>query len=263
MGFFISNMVRAFFLGLTQGRLARAPRGALKRYYQQFSRCASIFALVTDVAVLTVGASLKRKEKLSGRLADLLSAVYIGSAAMKFYELESKSEMLPFLQWSCEDLLYRFQSQLHEFLLNMPNRWLSALLRMLVLPLGRRIKPPNDHLGTKVAKLLLYPSQVRARLSQHVYTRNTPHNPIGLIESVLDQVIAIEPLEKKLKDVMREHKIKGKTFEETVHQAKDANFITAKEAERLLKVREARMKIINVDDFSPEELRPQFLSDEE
>ncbi len=262
IGYFISNATRAFWLGLSKGRLTLAPRGELKKYYQQFSQYAAAFAFVADMAMISIGGKLKRKERLSGRLGDLLSFLYLGSAAIKFYELNAEPEMLPFVRWACEDLLYRIQTQLHEFLLNMPARWLAGLLRMIVFPLGRRLKPPSDRLGTEIANLLVYPSRARERLSQHVYIRNTPNNPIGLIETVLNQVIAAEPLEKKLREVSRENKIKGKTYEETVGLAQEARLISAEEAHQLLHVRAARMSIINVDDFALEEITRRFVHEE-
>lgn len=258
VGFIISNQVRAFFLALTCGRLACAPKGELKRYYQELSRYCAAFALVADVAMLTMGGTLKRKEKLSARLGDLLSLLYMGSASIKYYELLEEKEGLPFVRWVCEEILYRLQTQLNGFLTNMPNRWLSWILRLIVFPLGRRAKPPSDDLSSEVAKYLLYPSRIRARLSNHAYVSDTANNPIGSIASVLEKVIAVEPLEKKLHQAIKQHVIKGKNYEEKVANGVTANVITASEGKQLLDAFNARMSIINVDDFAPEELVSRF-----
>jgi len=199
LGFIMSNRTRAFFLGLSKGRLARAPKGALKRYYQQFSQYSAAFAFVSDVAMIAIGGKLKREEALSARLGDLLSLLYMGSSAIKYYELQGDDEAFPFIQWVCEDLLYQLQTQLDGFLLNMPNRFLANILRMTVFPLGRRLKPPSDRLGQAVAQLLLHPSRVRADLSRHLYVKDSPYNPIGQMDAILQQVIAVEPLEKLLR----------------------------------------------------------------
>jgi len=255
LGFMASNKVRAFVLGITKGYGARAPKGPLKRYYQQFSRFSAAFAFVADGALVSMGGALKRKEKLSARLGDTLSLLYMGSAVMKYYELEADEEGLPVVQWICDDLLYRLQTQLDGFLLNMPNRFFAWSMRRAVFPLGLRLHPPADRLTRAVATLLLYPSRVRARLAQHVYTKPTEHNPIGSIESVLEQVIAAEPLEKKLRQAKRDHVIQGDTFAEKVAAAVEQSIVSATEAEQLLSAFEARMQIIHVDDFDISELK--------
>jgi acyl-CoA dehydrogenase len=254
IGYFISNFARAFLLGLTGGRLARVPAGDLKYYYRQLSRYAAIFSLIADVAMLKMGGKLKRKEKLSARLGDLLSIIYMGSAAIKYYELQDEKELLPIMQWACDELLYQMQTQLYEFLSNFPYRGSVFILRLAVFPLGRRLKPPTDKLGADVVELLMRPSRARARLTQHVYTQAVPHNPIGTIESVLQQVIAAEPLEEKLYQEGKRMKIKGNNFTEKVNAGLEAGIITKAEAEQLLAAEAARLTITNVDDFSPEEL---------
>lgn len=263
IGFIISNKSRAFFLALTQGYLAHAPKGELKHYYQKLSRYCCAFALVADVALLTMGAKLKRKEKLSARLSDLLSLLYMGSAVIRYYELENEKEGLPFVRWVCDEIMYRLQTQLNGFLLNMSNRCLSWMLRVLVFPLGQRSKPPSDHLSSEVAKYLVYPSRIRDRLSEHCYVKNTKHNPIGLITTVLKKVIATEPLEKKLHHAIKEHIVKGKNYEEKIANAVMAKVITKDEAKQLLDTFVARMSIINVDDFAPGDLVSWFSQQDE
>ncbi|OGO93446.1 MAG: hypothetical protein A3F41_01005 [Coxiella sp. RIFCSPHIGHO2_12_FULL_44_14] len=254
IGLIISNKVRAFLLSVSKGHWASVPRGPLKRYYQQFSQFSAVFALLADMAMLSIGGALKRKEKLSSRLGDLLGFLYLGSAVIKYYELENEEEAWPLVQWVCEDLLYRIQTQIDGFLSNMPNRWLAWSLRWIVFPLGRRLQPPLDQLNGHVAKLLLYPSRVRSRLSQHVYTQNTPFNPVGLIDEILREVIAAEPLEKKLHQALRQKIIQGNTVEEWANSAVNHCVLTAEEAVRWLAAYRSRLRMTNVDDFTVEEL---------
>lgn len=254
LGYFLSNLVRSFWLGFSGGRLSRVPAGDLKYYYREFSRYSAVFSLVADVAMLKMGGKLKRKEKLSARLGDLLSIIYMGSAAIKYYELQNEKELLPLVQWACDDLLYQMQTQLYEFLSNFPYRWSVALLRLVVFPLGRHLKPPTDKLGAEVVQLLMRPSQARARLTQHLYIKPTAHNPIGTIDAVLQQVIAAEPLEEKLYEAGKRIKIKGRNFVEKVNAGFEAGVLTKAEAEQLIAAETARLSITNVDDFSPEEL---------
>src|SRR5690348_2282799 len=80
IGHVIRNGVRALFHGLTSSRLGQVPRtGApeTRHYYRFSSRLAAAFAFLADVSMLAMGGALKRKEKISGRLGDVLSMMYL------------------------------------------------------------------------------------------------------------------------------------------------------------------------------------------
>ncbi len=255
LGFIASNKVRAFVLGLTNGRLARAPSGILKRYYQQFSRFSAALAYMADMAMVFMGGELKRAEKLSARYGDLLSNLYIGSCVLKFYE-ESKypKAELPVVQWICQDLLYKMQTQLDGILSNFPNRFIGKIFRYgVIFPRGRYLSPPSDRLGVKVAKLLTEPSEFRERMANDLYTTPNDNNPAARVSAILDQAIAVEPLEKKLTAARRDYPTQSKTREEWIKTAVSHNVISADEAKLLAKTFAEKMSVINVDDFAAEE----------
>ncbi len=84
VGFAISNLVRSFWLGLTGARFAAAPfKDQTKGYYQQLSRLSANLAFLSDMAMGTLGGELKRKERVSARLGDVLSQLYLASSALK------------------------------------------------------------------------------------------------------------------------------------------------------------------------------------
>ena len=204
--------------------------------------------------MITIGGKLKRKESLSARLGDMLSFLYTGSAVLKYYELQDNKEAKPVAQWVCQDLLYRLQKALHEFLQNMPNRWLAAMLRMVVFPLGRRFDPPSDKLGKEVAALLLEPSSVRESLTKHAYKSLGQHgNPMGNIEEAFNKAIEVEPLFKVLRKAQKDKIISGMEFKDQIKSAVDASVLTEIEGRKLMEADQLRMKIINVDDFSQHE----------
>lgn len=63
------SAVRGFWLGLTDGRLSRAPvNDATRRYYQRLNRLSANMALLADVSLAVLGGSLKRRERISARL---------------------------------------------------------------------------------------------------------------------------------------------------------------------------------------------------
>ena len=260
-GFLISNQLRALVAGVTGGRLLKAPKGPLKRYYQQFSRFSACLALLSDFSMLTLGGNLKRMEFLSARLGDLLSYTYIGSAVLKHHNLadsDTQKAELPVIHWICQDLLCDLQNAMHEFLLNFPNPLVARMLRWHVLPLGRRLNRPSDRLTTKVAALLLEPSAFRKHLATNTYQTKAPNNVIKKMDDVLEQAIAVEPLIKKVAIAKRKNQINGMTYVDLIHDAVKQSVLTNDEGKQMLATNDAKMEIINVDDFSPEEIARQF-----
>ena len=123
-------------MALTLARFSqRAATGPTQRYYQHINRFSASFAFATDVAMLTLGGYLKKKESLSARLGDVLSCMYLASMVLKHYENQGRPEAdLPLVEWACRTLLYKAQEQLHSFLRNFPNRFLAGVHAPLHLP---------------------------------------------------------------------------------------------------------------------------------
>ena len=149
-------------------------------------RFSASFAFTVDVAMLTLGGYLKKKESLSARLGDVLSAMYLASMVLKHHENQGRpAEDLPIVEWACRNLLYHAQEQLHGFLRNFPNRLLAGLMRAIVFPRGRAYSAPSDRLGRRVAELMTRSGASRERLCQHIYWTLEPGNPLGLLEEAL------------------------------------------------------------------------------
>ncbi len=252
LGFIASNKARSLVLGLTGGRLSRAPAGPMKRYYQQFARFSAALAYMADVAMVTMGGELKRAEKLSARFGDLLSYLYIGSCVLRFFEeAKSPAEEIPVVTWICQDLLYKMQMQMDGILSNFPNKVLAKLIRHLIIfPLGKNITPPNDKLGARVARLLTEPTAFRERMAKDLYITPNDNNPAAKLTDIMEQVIAVEPLEKKLMSARKESGMHPKTREEWVNAAIAKNIITQDEANKLHQAFVAKMSAINVDAFA-------------
>ena len=154
VGFALSNVAGSLLLGLTGGRLIKNPGNVETGYYYgQLSRLAAGFATLTDVTMLMLGGELKRRERISARLGDILSNLYMASATLKHYQDQGcPEEDLPFVQWGVEDLLAQIEQAMHELLLNFPNRAIGILLRPVIFPLGRRLTPPADIVGAEIAR---------------------------------------------------------------------------------------------------------------
>ncbi len=176
IGFTISNAVRSFIMSMTNARFASVPvKGPTARYYQHIVRFSASFAFVVDVAMLTLGGYLKKKENLSARLGDVLSCMYLASMVLKHYENQGRHDAdLPVVEWACRSLLYRAQEQLHLFLRNFPNPMLGGVMRLLTLPRGLtvfRAKRParrDDRRSGEHAQRI-----ARARLPLHLQDGGT------------------------------------------------------------------------------------------
>ncbi|MGH8362512.1 MAG: acyl-CoA dehydrogenase [Gammaproteobacteria bacterium] len=254
-GLALSNAARALVLGLTRAKFTRVPAtGATRRYYQHINRFSAAFVLASDAAMLTLGGTLKRKEKLSARLGDMLSYMYIASAVLKRYQDQgSQSEDLPLVEWACRHSLYHLQEQMHGFLRNFPRPVVSALLRFLIFTRGRTYSAPDDSLGHKVAELISTPGGARTRLTHNTYTGDRS-SPVGLMHEALNLALKLEPVEKKIQVAVRSGELKLAPGAERIGAARAAGIISAEEGRQLQRLEELTTEICAVDDFAPDEL---------
>lgn len=253
IGFIISNAARTLFLSLTGGRLAKAPLpGIAGHYCRQVTRLSASFALVADCAMLLLGGSLKRREKLSGRFADVLGQLYMISALVKqFNDRDLPSAEVPLLRWSCQQSLYTAQEQLLAIFDNFPNRYLGWLLRRIVFPWGRSYLAPDDHSGQLAAQLLLQPSATRNSLTEGIYLP-VLKEALARLDQTLEKVIAAERIEQKIKSAVTSGELEKTTMDTLLLRAVEKAVITINEAATVQAAELARKEVIKVDDFAPE-----------
>jgi acyl-CoA dehydrogenase len=256
IGFGFSNAARSFVLGLTHAHIGSVPGDAYtRRFYRKLNRYSAALALVADTSMLVLGGKLKFKEKLSGRLGDVLSYLYIASSLLKRYEDQGRPVAdQPFLAWAFHECVWRMQMALDGVLRNFPVRPVAWLLRALVFPLGRREVPPSDRLGRRVAALLTAPNEARTRLLEWTYLSPTPNNTIGRMNALLPEVIAAEPVERKFLKALKAGEVTGLDFAAQVADAEARGVIDAAERALLERVRVASFEFISVDDFDPADL---------
>jgi len=257
VGFTISNAVRSFVMALTHARFTHVPEvGETKRYYQHIVRFSASFAFAVDVAMLTLGGYLKKKENLSARLGDVLSAMYLASMVLKHHENQGRpAEDLPIVEWACRNQLYKAQEQLHDFLRNFPNRFLAGVMRALIFPGGRAYSAPSDRLGRQLADAVLNATEVRDRLCRFVYRTLEPGNPLGLLHEALVMSQTAEPIEKRIRvDGVKTGRISALDTPGQIAQARELGIISETEAAALREYDRKVMELINVDDFDSHEL---------
>ncbi len=257
IGFTISNAVRSLIMALTHARFTSVPvTGPTVRYYQHIVRFSASFAFAVDVAMLTLGGYLKKKENLSARLGDVLSCMYLASMVLKHHENQGRpDEDLPIVEWACRNLLYHAQEQMHGFLRNFPNRFLAGTMRALIFTRGRAYSAPGDRLGRTVAKLVTTPTEARERLCQYIYWTLEPTNPLGLLQEALLLAEGAEAIEKRIRvEGVKTGKITALDLPGQIQQAVAAGIVSDTEAAALREYDRKCMHLIHVDDFAPHEL---------
>jgi acyl-CoA dehydrogenase len=256
IGFFAHNKAACLWLGLTNARFLTTPGDKeTKRYYRQIARLSVGFALLADYALLTLGGSLKRKERLSGRFADALANLYLCSCVLKHYENQGKQkDDLPLLHWACQESIYRTQQALADILTKLPLRPIACLLQILIFPTGKPNKPANDKLVHPIATLLTTNMLVRDRLTKGIYINNKPDDATGRIEVAFKAILGAAPVEAKIKSAQKQKQLAKGEMSALVADALAKNIIGKDEAQLLEKAEQARFLAISVDDFGADEL---------
>lgn len=254
--FFLNNLSRGFWFGFGGATLAQTPGDKYtRRYYRQLTRLSTGFALVADFALLTLGGNLKRKERISGRFADVLSYLYLCSCALKHFENQgAQVDDLPLLHWACQHSLHRAQQSLLAVFWLLPSRIPAVLLRAVLFPLGKPFAPPQDRLVGQLAHLLLTDNPSRDRLTAGIYINNDPNDSTGRIETAFKAVLQAAPIEAKLRLAQKQGLLNKGIIESVLKEALAKDIITAAEAELITQAEQARLIAISVDDFAPEQL---------
>jgi acyl-CoA dehydrogenase len=255
VAFAVRNAFRASLLALSGGRFARrAPRGPTRRLFQRLARLTAAFALVSDAAMVTLGGALKRREKITGRLADVLAWSYLASAVLKqFHDDRSPEADLPIVRFACETCFERAEAALDGVLRNLPSRSAAALLRILTLPLGRRERGPDDRLGGEVARAVLDDADVRKRLTSGIYDPPPDEVGLGRLEAALAEAQAALPIEAELRRAVREGLLVHAPGEALARAAHAEGLLSDDELALLRAADHARDEAIQVDAFSPQE----------
>ncbi|OJU25325.1 MAG: acyl-CoA dehydrogenase [Nitrobacter sp. 62-13] len=244
----VTTLFRAWGRSWSGGAFAPAPEdaGPVTDFYRQLSRYASAFALCADMALLTLGGKLKRKEMLSARFGDILSELYLLSAVLKRWHDEGRQEAdLPVVQWCMATGFRTIEQRFADILANLPNRYVAIMLKFMIQPMGARARGPSDAVVHACAQLVLEPSVARDRLTPGL-SQVDDDNGVARLEKAFLLVTAAEDVFKRMR-AARLH---------DTDAAIKQGVITPVEAEQYKAAHEAVLRVIEVDDFAPEALSP-------
>jgi len=263
IAFSLSNATGAFVHNVTGGALVSAPDHAQRmgHWYRQLARASRSYAFVADLTVALLGGGLKTKQKITGRMADALSELYMLAATLKRYDDDGRPAGDDHIvTLAAKNALHRFQEAIGGTIDNFPAHWARPLMRAVVFPLGRRFKPASDALGHKVAKHALQPGEARDRLTRHIFISKDVNDPTGILEVTLEKVIAAEPAEKKLEKAIRDGIVRRYHGIDWFADAEAKGVITAADVEQLREVESLVARVIAVDHFDPAELKPNYVT---
>ncbi|MEY8200701.1 MAG: acyl-CoA dehydrogenase FadE [Colwellia sp.] len=255
IGFSLSNISRSLWCSISGSRFLGSPyNDDTRRYYQLLTRFSANLAMLSDISMLTLGADLKRKERISARLGDVLSQLYLASATLKRYNDDGRIIAdFPLVQWAVEDCLYNIQHAIDELINNFPNKIIAKFLRVIIFPLGTWLKKPNDEIAHKVAQLLQTPCATRTRLGQGQYLTRNGCNIFGKLEQVLDDIIHCEPIYEKVCHELNK-KLPFYQLDKVAELGLTNNIISKVEAELLTTAEIGRQWVIAVDDFDSKDM---------
>jgi len=254
VGYAITNKVRAITLGITCGWYCpsqlKLPEQT-RYYYRQLSHLSCALAYINEVIFIFLGGELKRRERLSARLGDILSYLFMASAVLKYYEQNGQSaDELPLVKWSLNTLLHKIGQAFEGVFNNMPHSCIGKILRCAVFPWGLHYELPNDKLDHVLAQQMSKTSEVRDRITNYIYWGGE-NEPAGRVESAFIKVLAASDIYRKLHEATKNHLIKRtEDKEELYHAALSANIITSEEMQLLREAENARYEALKVDAFT-------------
>jgi len=260
------NVMRSLLLGLTGGLMQPVPsKGGLTRYYRQMSRFSSVFAVMTDVSLLTLGGGLKARQRFTGRMADSLVHMYYASAAIKQWHEEGYPEhMRDVVEWGLQQSVFDLQNALHDAIVNFPVKALRLPLRLMAFPLGKRLRGPDDVLGGRVALSIVKEGPVRDRIIQGVYIDEDPDDAVGRIMNALRLARETRPARDRINNAIRKadpdelqdiEMLLGHQREELLDWAIEREIISEDERASVSDAMAAMYDVIRVDAFDEEGIK--------
>lgn len=236
------TMLWAIGTAWTGAVFAGAPKGVGRTapFYRRINRYAAAFSVLSEMTVLSLGGSLKRREMLSARLGDILAELYLLSAMLKRWHDEGQHEAdLPLVKVCAFQGFSTIEKRIDDILHNYPSRWLGGLLRLMILPGFTRVRPPTDAAVAGCAQILLEPSEARMRLVGQIWG-HCSGQAVEQLEQAFDLIVKAQPLMDSIRQ--------GGLKDWRVAHAKGA--ISEQQAKLLEEVEQAVARVIQVDDFA-------------
>lgn len=252
LGYTFNRTARSFAYAFTGGSSA-APQSAVdftQPYYKIINRLSANFALTADMCLGLLAGDIKRKEMLSGRLADIHAHLFIASSILKYFEHSKKTEDERLhAQLAVEKSLYTAQEAFFDLFANFPSGAAAGMVKLLCFPLGRPLKKPSDQLKQQVANSMMEDNAFRKVLKKHVFYSTAEDDVNGRMESTFTMLLEIEQLWDRFKKAENKGQFKGLSFADHVADVHEQGFINEEEANKLLHYNARRYDSMLTDVF--------------
>jgi acyl-CoA dehydrogenase len=262
VSFSLSNLTSAFLHNVTGGRFAKAPKGVFGTapWHRQLWRASRNFAFVADLGVLLLGRGIRTRQKITGRLADALSELYLIACALKRFEDDgAPADDRAIVAFAAQNGLHRFQESLRGTIDNFPVVWARHVMGAVVFPLGSHYRPAPDRLGHKIVGLTLAPGETRDRLTRHIFISKDPGEPTGLLEAGFESASRAAEADNKLERAIRRGVVRRFIGLDWIGDAVAKDIISDDEAQLLREADALTERITAVDDFDPDEILPNYM----
>ena len=254
VGSFINNIARAILFSWTRGLLAK-PYGDhnTKVYYRNLSVLSAKFACLTDIASLLLGGSLKRKEMISGRFADSISAMYEISSCLKLYEEKflDDDNAKHILKLSVLKLINEADTSMLKNIEALPiNRGAKWFLRILFFPFSVTSSQVNDKLIINTSKSILDTDWIENNLSTCICAnlKNKPDHPFYILFKGFEAGKELKVLRDKAKKAGYKYQ-PSITLEFWLQGLVDNKTLSKEDKENWLRLNDLVLEALKVDDF--------------
>lgn len=244
----IKNTLRSKILYFSRGNLSASPIGGpAKKYIKKLNWSSATFAILADLAMGLLGGELKRKESITGRFGDILSWMFLATTAIRRFEADGRpKEDEVFLDWSCQQALYKIQTALEDLTRNMgfPFRLMHFWFRLN--PIGKK---PSDKLSHQIAKAMQSNSKQRQRLTEGLLIPKDPKDQLNILDAALIAQEKAAPILKALKTAIKKGQVKKSPQDQLIKEALSQKLITPTQADTLKTATALRNKAVEVDAY--------------
>ena len=258
ISYFMRNVAKTVCSAWTGGWFIKAPDNKLNRKYKQLARLSHAFAFLADLSLIYLGGELKRKERLSARLADGMSYLYMAMAALRNYqENATHADQELHAKWAVSYCFYNAQKAMISFCDNFPSRPLGILVRLIAFPFGQTMRYPSDKLDHQIAQLMTSNNHYRDSIKKGLYLSGDSRQPVDKVENALQLMIKHADLFAKIGDLKR-YSFGG--LKKKLAQKVSASELTQQEMDALVAVERARWDAIQVDEFTFDSMKEKIFS---
>lgn len=257
--YFLNNFAKAVCSAWTGGCFIETPESSLKKQYIRLTRLSHAFAWIADLSLIVLGGQLKRKERLSARLADGLSYLYMAMATLHYHQQQQEEGDTQKIhaEWASNYCFYQAQKSLLALCRNFPSRIIGILMRFFVFPFGQTMRYPSDKLDHQLAQLMMKDNAYRKNIKRSIYLSGDTGQPVDRMEHALQLMIQHHDLYKKIKDLKH---LKFGDLKEHLQLKVSNGSLTQQEMDALIETERACWDAVQVDEFSFDSMKKKTYS---